>query len=81
MQDFHGAARQLEERVLELSTRVFGEQHPNTLTSMNDLAITLYLTGDKNGAAQLLRESIKVLGENHPDTFSAQENLKIIEKQ
>jgi len=35
-----GSARQLEERVLEVTTRVFGEEHPDTLTSMWTLGLS-----------------------------------------
>ena len=34
----YAGARQLEERVLEARKRVLGEEHPDTLTSMNNLA-------------------------------------------
>jgi tetratricopeptide repeat protein len=46
------AARRLQERVLELTTRVLGEEHPSTLISMNNLAATLYTQGDHVGARQ-----------------------------
>ena len=34
-------ARSLEEQVLDVSRRIFGEEHPGTLTSMSNLAETL----------------------------------------
>jgi hypothetical protein len=33
------AARELDEKVLAVRRRVLGEEHPDTLTSMNNLAI------------------------------------------
>ena len=43
--DFAGA-RRLQERVLEVRARVLGEEHPDTLTSMGNLAATLWAQGD-----------------------------------
>ena len=40
-QGAYAGARQLEERVLEVRARVLGEEHPDTLTSMNNLALIL----------------------------------------
>ena len=50
--------------------RVLGEEHPDTLTSMNNLAETLRAQGDHDGARQLqervLEVRTRVLGEEHP---------------
>ena len=35
--DLNGA-RELQEKVLEIRRRILGEEHPDTLTSMNNLA-------------------------------------------
>jgi hypothetical protein len=40
-----GGARKLEEQVLEASRRVLGEDHPHTLTAMNNRASTLSAQG------------------------------------
>jgi hypothetical protein len=59
--------------------RVLGEDHPDTLTSMNNLAETLRSQGDL-GAARGLQEQVltmrrRVLGEDHPDTLTSINNL------
>jgi hypothetical protein len=69
----------LDERVLAVRTRVLGEEHQSTLTSMNNLASTLGLQGDHTGARRLhervLGISARVLGEEHPDTLTSTSNL------
>jgi hypothetical protein len=46
--------------VLAVSSRVLGEEHPDTLTSMNDLAETLRAQGDLPGA-RALQEQVREL--------------------
>ncbi|WP_323185818.1 tetratricopeptide repeat protein [Streptomyces sp. NBC_00378] len=50
--------------------RVLGEDHPNTLTTRNNLASWRGEAGDAAGAAQaftdLLDHMVRVLGEDHP---------------
>src|SRR5262249_10080864 len=69
-------ARQLQQRVLEVRTRVFGAEHPDTLSAMNNLAGTLGALGDGAGSLELqervLQARKRVLGEDHPDTLIAQ---------
>jgi hypothetical protein len=54
-------------------------EHPDTLTAMHNLALTLYAQGDLAGARklqeQVLAASRRVLGEEHPDTLRAMNNL------
>ncbi|MEQ6342087.1 MAG: tetratricopeptide repeat protein [Gammaproteobacteria bacterium] len=73
--------RALEEGVLEVNRRVLGEEHPDTLASMNSLASTLWNQGDLEGARTLEEEvlevSRRVLGEEHPDTLASMSNLAI----
>ena len=68
---------------MEVRTRVLGEEHPDTLRSMNNLAITPYYMDDRDGAVRLLRKCldgrIKKLGEEHPDTISTRKSLKVVE--
>ena len=72
-------ARELHEQCLEVSRRVLGEEHPDTLSSMNNLAETLRALGDSGGARELheqcLEVSRRVLGEEHPDTLMSMNNL------
>ena len=66
-------------RRAEVSRRVLGEEHPNTLTSMNNLAETLRAQGDLAGARELHEQALEVrrrmLGEEHPDTLMSRNNL------
>jgi Tetratricopeptide repeat len=45
--------RRLQEPLLEMQKRVLGEEHPDTLLTMNNLALTLMAQGDYQGARQL----------------------------
>ena len=65
--------------MLEARRRVLGEEHPDTLTSMNNLADTLRAQGDLPGARALQEKVLealrRVLGEEHPDTLTSMSNL------
>ena len=49
----HQQALTLEEQTLTTYRRVLGENHPDTLTSMDNLAATLRDLGDFQGARKL----------------------------
>ena len=57
----------------------FGDRHPNTLTSMNNLGTLLETKGDTAAAEPLLREALEgqrsVLGSQHPQTLNSICNL------
>ena len=68
------AAQPHLERAWEIGRRVLGEEHPNTLESMNNLA-GLYMNQGKFAQAEpllvkALEVSRRVLGEEHPDTLT-----------
>src|ERR1700751_3121216 len=69
------------QRVLEVRMRLLGKEHPDTLRSMGNLALTLRDQGDYAGARQLqerTREvSMRVLGEEHPDTLASTGSLAL----
>jgi Flp pilus assembly protein TadD len=73
------SARGLHEQVLAARRRLLGDRHPNTLTSIGNLAGTLSAQGDLDGARRLqeedLRASQRVLGRKHPNTLIAMNNL------
>jgi hypothetical protein len=54
--------------------RVLGEEHPDTLTSMGNLADTYRHQGRwkeaEELALQVLEKQTKVLGHSHPDTLA-----------
>jgi tetratricopeptide (TPR) repeat protein len=69
----------LFQKALESRERVPGPDHPNTLTSVNNLALCLQAMGDNPGALPLYRRALetreRVLGVEHPDTLSSVNNL------
>ncbi|MFM9964396.1 MAG: tetratricopeptide repeat protein [Planctomycetaceae bacterium] len=72
-------AGKLAERVLETHRRLFGEDHPDTATSLNNLAL-LYESQANYAAAEplyqrALKISEKALGPDHPDTATILNNL------
>jgi tetratricopeptide (TPR) repeat protein len=78
----YGEAMSLARCGLELSERVLGPEHPDTLASMNGMAELLYSMGDHAGAEPLLRRALeareRVLGPDHPDTMESVNNLAVL---
>jgi Tfp pilus assembly protein PilF len=77
-----GILRQAEayfRRALQARERVLGPEHPNTLTSVNNLAFCLQAKGDAIAAEPLYRRALQareqVLGPQHPDTLTSVNNL------
>jgi tetratricopeptide (TPR) repeat protein len=75
----YAEARRIEERVLEVTTRALGEEHPDTLIAMDNLAEALRVQGDHAGARSLqeivVEAMARVLGEEHPETLGSMNNL------
>ena len=75
----YAGARELQQRILEIYRRLFGENHPDTVTAMNNLATTLNAVGALAEARQLLEAAAvlhrRVHGSNHPDTPMTLSNL------
>ncbi|RYP50970.1 hypothetical protein DL768_003636 [Monosporascus sp. mg162] len=63
----------------QIRNRVLGEDHPDTLTSMNNLALTYWNQGRWKEAEELnvrvIETGKRVLGEDHPDTLTSMDNL------
>jgi len=72
-------AQALQQQSMEIRQRVLGPEHPDTLTSMNDLALDLDDSGHYAEAEKLEREALdisrRVLGLEHPDTLMLMSNL------
>ncbi|GAB7336900.1 hypothetical protein MBLNU13_g01179t1, partial [Cladosporium sp. NU13] len=72
-------AEKVEERCLKVRRKMLGEGHPDTLTSMGNLARTYWQQGRWSEAEKLdvevLENSKEVLGERHPDTLTIVANL------
>jgi Tetratricopeptide repeat len=70
----------LYETTLTDRIRVLGEDHPDTLTSRNNLAYAYQSAGDLARAILLyettLADRIRVLGEGHPLTKTVRGNLQ-----
>jgi tetratricopeptide (TPR) repeat protein len=71
----------LFERAFELCLRVLGEDHPDTLTSVNGLAHDLYRLGEFERARQLDEDALtryrRLLSEDHLDTLLLANNLAV----
>ncbi len=67
------------ERSVALRQTNLGPEHPDTLASMNNLAVCYQDAGKLDQALPLLEETLKLtkakLGPHHPDTFGSMNNL------
>ncbi|CAM2064231.1 Tetratricopeptide repeat protein [Sulfidibacter corallicola] len=72
-------ARALFSKLLDERISTSGDEHPQTLASMNNLAQSLYAQGDWAGARVLhekvLEISRRTLGDEHPQTLRCMNNL------
>ncbi|KAF8179790.1 hypothetical protein K438DRAFT_1211607, partial [Mycena galopus ATCC 62051] len=72
-------ALKLELNTLEKTREILGDDHPDTLTAMNNLADTYHCLSRFEDAEQLqvvvLEKRRKTLSEEHPDTLRAINNL------
>ena len=73
----------MAEDTLARRRRVLGEDHPDTLASADNLAISLLAFPEQHQAARELGEDTlarrrRVLGEDHPDTWTSASNLVMI---
>jgi eukaryotic-like serine/threonine-protein kinase len=72
------ALEQLE-RTVEIRRRALGDEHPDTLQSMNNLSVLYLQQGEAPRAepllARLLEVRRRVLGEDNPDTLVSMNNL------
>jgi TIR domain-containing protein/tetratricopeptide repeat protein/NB-ARC domain-containing protein len=67
------------EQALAACRRVLGDDHPDTLRLMNNLAALRNALGDLVGARQLHEQALagrrRVLGDDHPETLNSMNNL------
>ncbi|KAH8661168.1 hypothetical protein BGZ61DRAFT_485518 [Ilyonectria robusta] len=75
------AARKLGDKAVKTRASVLGEEHPDTLSSMNNLALTYRNQGRWKEAEELqvrvMETRANVLGEQHPDTLTSMGNLTV----
>ncbi len=76
------AARPLFERALAIREKALGPDHPDTATSLNNLAELLQAQGDLAAARPLFERALaireKALGPDHPDTATSLNNLAFL---
>jgi len=67
--------------VIETFKAVLGQEHPDTLISMGNLATTYRIQGRFNKAekleVQVMETTIRVLGQEHPHTLTSMINLAL----
>src|ERR1700722_6584926 len=72
-------AEELQVQVMETRKRTFGAEHPDTLTSMNNLASTYMNQGRLKDAeelqVQVMETRNRMFGAEHPDTLTSMGNL------
>lgn len=65
--------------ILTWSRQILGDEHPDTIGAMNNLAATLGDQGELDEAVKMMKEVLKkqrrILGDEHPDTILAINNL------
>ena len=70
---------QMWRELIDLQRRVLGREHPSTLATINNLALSLGGQGKHTEAEQIQRELLdvrrRVLGPEHPDTLTTMGNL------
>ncbi|CAG7977526.1 unnamed protein product [Penicillium salamii] len=76
----------MHQRALEAQEKVLGREHPDTLTSVNNLGLVLDSQGKYEEAEAMHRRALeareKVLGRKHPSTLSSVSNLgSVLSKQ
>ncbi|KAJ7120176.1 hypothetical protein C8R44DRAFT_921195 [Mycena epipterygia] len=74
-------AQELEVAVLERRRNIFGDNHPETLIAMSNLAVTYRVLHKLQEAEELeilvLQKRRNVLGDNHPETLLSMGNLAV----
>ncbi|MCP4359898.1 MAG: tetratricopeptide repeat protein, partial [Chloroflexi bacterium] len=69
---------------LAIREKVLGPEHPDTATSLNNLALLLQAQGDYEGALPYYDRALAIfeakLGPNHPNTRIVRSNLASLDK-
>jgi serine/threonine protein kinase len=77
----YDSAMPLMEAALETNRRELGEEHSETLISLNDMGYLLLLMGRSADAEPYLRDALEkmgeILGEDHRNTLTAMSNLAL----
>jgi tetratricopeptide (TPR) repeat protein len=74
-------AERMQRRALEMMEKVLGQEHPDTLSSMNSLAVVLRRQGKYEEAERMHRRALelreRVLGQEHKSTLRSMNNLAV----
>jgi len=66
-------------QIMEGREKALGKEHPDTLTSVSNLALVLLHQGKHEAAEEMNRRALegreKALGKEHPDTLTSVSNL------
>jgi len=75
----YAKAEPLLQEALRICQKVLGPEHPDTVTSLNDLAVLYWRMGEYEKARPLYQEALeicrKVFGPEHPHTATSLDNL------
>nr|VFK41191.1 MAG: Tetratricopeptide repeat-containing protein [Candidatus Kentron sp. SD] len=78
----YALAEPIARRALEFGEERLGAEHPDTLTSRNNLAMAYEAQGRYGEAEPLFRRALEtrelVLGPEHPDTLASRNNLALL---
>ena len=78
----YAKAEPLYQRALKIREKALGPDHPDTATSLNNLAALYRVTGAYAKAEPLYQRALKIrekaLGPNHPDTATSLNNIAIL---
>ena len=70
------------EKAYQYAIKRFGKEHPDTLVSMNNLALLYRSQGRYGEAEPLCKEALqlseKVFGKEHPETLTSMNNLALL---
>ena len=68
--------------VLAARGRMLGPDHPDTLASMNNLAVAYHEAGRRSEAVKLFEKTLaayeRLLGSDHPGTVASRNNLAAV---
>ncbi|KIM95406.1 hypothetical protein OIDMADRAFT_206491 [Oidiodendron maius Zn] len=77
----YATAEVMYRQALQLRETVLGKEHPDTLTSMSNLAVSLHWQGKYAVAEDIHRQTLHlreaVLEKDHPDTLTSMSNLAL----
>ena len=75
-------AEEAYRKVMEGREKALGKEHPDTLTSVSNLALALQDQGKYEAAEEMNRRALegceKALGKEHPDTLTSVSNLALV---